>query len=90
MFENKMEWAFQSMACFVKEEFRMPGVENAFAQGTKCAGYYREIWDAYARLRDRLGVKDEDTDIEMMIYAFEEVQQELCYRMYHYGAIFGE
>ena len=30
---NKAEWAYESMACFVKEWYRMPGVEDAFAEG---------------------------------------------------------
>lgn len=46
--------------------------------------------DAYDRLRDRLGVLDEDSDLECIIHAFEDIQKELCLRMYCYGARFGE
>ena len=90
MYKNKMEWAYQSMACYMIEKYRMPGVDDAFAEGSECAELYREIWEAYGRLRDRLDVQDEDKDVETIINAFEEVQRELCYRMYHYGAVFGE
>ena len=90
MSKSKMEWAYESMACFVKEWYRMPGVEDAFQEGSDCATYYHEIWEAYERLRKRLGVQDEDADVEIIIRAFEDIQQELCYRMYHYGAKFGE
>lgn len=86
---DKRQWAYETMACFMKEEHKMPGVEDAFAEGSYCARCYREIWEAYGRLRDRLGVEDEDADVEIIIRAFEDVQQELCYRMYDYGAIFG-
>jgi len=87
---SKAEWAYESMACFVQDWYRMPGVEDAFAQGSYCAECYRDIWEAYGRLRDRLGVKDEDKDVEIIISAFENVQQDLCCRMYRYGAKFGE
>lgn len=89
MFEDRALWAYQSMACFVKEEYRMPGVEDAFTLGSYCEERYREIWEAYGRIRERLGVEDEDEDMEQVIRAFEDVQQELCLRMYRYGAAFG-
>ena len=88
--DNKAEWAYESMACFVKDWYRMPGVENAFAEGSYCASRYHEMYEAYERLRERLGVKDEDEDVEIIIRAFEDIQQKLCLRMYHYGARFGE
>ena len=88
--ESKAQWAYESMACFVKDWYRMPGVEDAFKDGSYCASRYHEIWEAYKHLRERLGVVDEDRDIEIIIQAFEDIQQELCYRMYHYGAMFGE
>lgn len=90
MFESKVEWAYATMACFLKEEYKMPGVEDAFTMGSYCESRYRDIWDAYARIREKLGVKDEDEDMELIIGAFEDVQRELCFRMYHYGAKFGE
>ena len=89
MFESKMQWAYETMACHVVEEYRMPGVEDAFAEGTYCSECYNDAMDAYDRLRDRLGVIDEDEDLERMISAFESIQWELCLRMYCYGAMFG-
>ena len=38
----------------------VPGVENAFAEGTPCERLYAEATEAYERLRERLGVVDED------------------------------
>ena len=87
---SKAEWAYESMACFAKDWYRMPGVENAFEEGSFCAMCYHDIWEAYGRLRDRLGVEDEDKDVEIIISVMEDVQRELCCRMYHYGAMFGE
>lgn len=87
---NKMEWAYETMACHVVKEYRMPGVEDAFEDGCYCMERYKDAMDAYERLRERLGVTDEDMDVECIINAFEDIQQELCYRMYRYGAMFGE
>lgn len=87
---SKAEWAYESMACCVKDWYRMPGVEDAFQIGSYCESCYQDIWEAYERLRERLGVVDEDKDVEIIIRAYEDVQQELCLRMYHYGAKFGE
>ena len=89
MFEDKAVWAYETMACFAAEEYRMPGVENAFAAGTFCERRYNDAMDAYERLRNRLGVADEDRDVECIIQAFEDIQQELCLRSYRYGAQFG-
>ena len=89
MFPNKMEWAYESMACFVEQKHRMPGVEDAFAKGSDCEARYQQIWDTYERLRDRLGA-EEIADLDRMINTFDELQRELCYRMYRYGAQFGE
>ena len=44
---------------------------------------------AYARLRERLGVVDEDEDVEEIIGALMDIQCKLCYEMYRYGARFG-
>lgn len=90
MFENKAQWAYETMACQIVAEYQMPGVKNAFREGTFCMQRYNEAMDAYDRLRSRLGVQDEDKDVECMICAFEEIQRELCLRMYHYGATHGE
>lgn len=57
-------------------------VPNAFAPGSLCEGKYQEMLDAYARLRDRLGVEDEDEDIEIIIDSLLVIQRELCLKMF--------
>ena len=42
-------------------------VPNAFAPGSLCERKYQEMLDAYARVRARLGVLDEDEDVEIII-----------------------
>ena len=73
----------------MEDDSLVPEVENCFAPGTKCDRLYRDIMDAYERLRNRLGAADEDMDVEIIINAFMDIQQELCIKMYQYGAKFG-
>ncbi len=60
----------------------VPGVENAFAEGTLCDRAYEDMRRAYERLCMRLGVTDNDKDLDDMVYAMEAIQQDLCRRMY--------
>ncbi len=89
MKQTLMERVYETMACGVLEAYQMPGVEDAFESGSYCMNLYAKALDAYERLCNRLGVKDEDNDIEIIFYSFWEIQKELCYRMYQYGAKFG-
>lgn len=89
MRRDYMEWAYETMAYGLRKGYRMPGVENAFAGDSYCANRYRDMWNAYRSLCNRLGTVDEDEDVEIMIDAFLDIQKELCYRMYRYGAEFG-
>lgn len=68
----------------------VPGVENAFAPGSICDRRYSDMLDAYARLCARLGVADEDEDVEMIINSLLSIQNELCMKMYEYGGKFGD
>ena len=58
------------------------GVPNAFAQGSYCENQYRLICEAYERLRERLGVVDEDSDVEQIIDEFLGIQRYLCKEMF--------
>ena len=57
-------------------------VPNAFENGSACERYYQEMLHAYARLRDRLGVVDEDADVEIIIDSMLAIQRELCLKMF--------
>lgn len=62
-------------------------VPNAFAPGTFCEARYREMLDAYERLRDRLGVVDEDEDVEIIIDSLLAIQRKLCVEMFRIAGI---
>ena len=67
-------------------EYQVPGIENAFAPGSKCADLYRRIYNAKLRLCQRLGVTDDDEDIEDIANAYEDIMEYLCEKMYAYGS----
>lgn len=69
-------------------EWRIPGVENAFAEGKPCMQLYESAYDAYQRLRERLGVIDEDADVEIIFNSLMEITRLLCIEMYKYGVLF--
>ena len=57
-------------------------VSNAFEPGSYCEVLYQEMLDAYDRLRERLGVVDEDSDVEQIIDSLLLIQRELCLEMF--------
>jgi len=81
------EKVYESMTCHVQESFRFPGVENAFAEDAYCMQRYWKMRDAYDRLCNRLGVIDEDEDVECIIQCYMDIQQELCHQMFKYGQL---
>ena len=71
----------------VHGEYAVPGVENAYADGSTCDNLYREMGEAYERLRERLGAIDEDPDVEVIINNLLQIQTILCDRMFIYGRL---
>ncbi len=67
----------------------IPGVNNAFAEGEECSRLYESTYCACIRILERLGVKDDDEDLETIICCMQSIQKELCQRMFEYGAAFG-
>ena len=60
-------------------------VENEFSEGKMCQMAYAEILDAYQRICKRLGVGEEDKDIEVIMNNFNIIMRHLCMKMYDYG-----
>ncbi len=82
------ERVYESLTCHVIKAARMSGVEDAFADDAYCMEQYRIMRDAYDRLCDRLGVTDEDGDVECIIDCYMNIQRELCRLMFQYGQVF--
>lgn len=79
------EQVYESLTCHVLEEYRMIGVEDAFSENAFCMQQYKQMRVAYDRLCSRLGVEDEDEDVECIIHCYMEIQRELCRQMFFYG-----
>ena len=84
-----MERVYECMTDEVIAEYRIPGVENAFEEGSYCMNLYEKAYNAYRRLCHRLQAGDEDPDVEIIFHSFLQMQKILCCRMYRYGAQFG-
>lgn len=82
------EEIYESLTCHTSENTRISWVEDAFAEGAFCMLTYQKMRDAYDRLCERLGVVDEDADIECIIQCYMQIQQELCKKMFYYGQLF--
>ncbi len=79
---KNFESIYQTMLGLLEEEYCVPGVEDAFAPGSLCAREYEAMREAYDRVCRRLG-KEEDRDLDEMVYALEQIQEELCRRFYN-------
>ena len=80
-FEN----TYESMLGLPVEEYALPDVDNAFVPGSFCDRQYARMRAAYERLCDRLKTGEEDPDLDVMVDAMENIQKELCRRIFHYA-----
>lgn len=81
---------YEQVCAGVLPEYQLPGVAFAFAPGSFCLQKYTQMLEAYARLCERLGVTDEDEDLECILSSLFEIQEELCCQMFLYGTQFAE
>ena len=89
MKERFIDTVYQTVIGELQPEYRLPGVEDAFATGGICDQAYEQMCSAYDSLLARLGCANEDKDIETIIYALTVIQKEIAYQMYRYGVHFG-
>lgn len=86
--EEFWEEAYMTLNGFYTGKDAVPGVDNAFAIGSYCEQRYASLAEARDRLCERLGVLDEDEDIETILVESMRITEELCKKMYEYGAKF--
>ena len=82
---TEFERIYNSLRGLLLPEYTAAGVENAFQEGSLCDTAYKEMLEAYQRLLDRLGAKDEDEDVEIIISSLLRIQDYLAERMYNLG-----
>ena len=83
------EWVYDSAMGNMANGYELNGVENLFAEGKECHYLYAEILEAYERLCGRLGVVDEDKDIEVILNNFLRICRIAGLEMYNHGARLG-
>ncbi len=81
-YERTRELVYDLMCGHMKEgQYGMP-IENEFREGSFCDCLYSEIYDAVARINERLGT---DSDTEIIQDRYAQLLRYLCYRMYDHG-----
>lgn len=73
---------YETMLGLREHHAQVSGIEDAFAEGTPCANAYEQMRGAYERICQRLGVINEDPDLDAIVENMEVIQKELCFRMY--------
>ncbi len=89
MEESFVDRVYLTINGFLLPQFTVAGVEDIFGEGGIGIALYEQARDAYARICDRLGVRDEDPDLDIIISSMEDITKEISYRMYEYGTRFG-
>ena len=89
MTERFIDLVYQSVIGELQPDFAIRGIENSFAPGSMCDTAYNDMLCAYARLTERLGVHNEDKDLETILHCMTVIQKEIAYQMYRYGVHFG-
>ena len=82
---NISEFVYESLIGELVDPIK--DVPNTFEPGSYCETRYRRVLEAYERLRGRLGVADEDPDVEIIVDSLLEIQRKLCMEMYDLASI---
>ncbi len=90
MKQDMIENIYNTLMGLLDEEYRVPGVENLFAEGSECMNSYGEMLAAYERLCARLGVVDEDADVEVIINSMRDIERNVSMKMFEYGMKFAQ
>ena len=89
MADRFIDLVYQTVIGEMQPDFELTGVEDAFAPGSMCDNAYEEMLRAYEHIRNRLGVRDEEPDVETILHCMSVIQKEIAYQMYRYGVHFG-
>ena len=87
MTEEFVEAVYDTLCGDLEDWACVPGVENAFAEGSFCDQRYHLIYEACKRLYERLGVED-DRDVGEILREWMSIAKELGMKMFLYGMQF--
>ena len=80
-----IEDIYASLQGVLIPEARVPWVRNLCVPGSPCDRAYAEMLRAYEHLTARLGVAEEDADVEIIINSLLDIQQLVGYEMFRCG-----
>ena len=81
-----VEQVYETLTGQALAQYAVPGIEDVFAGDSECAILYDQVLAAYDRLRERLGIANEDPDIEMIIGNLMRIEKTIAYKMFDYGS----
>ena len=89
MLEEQIEKIYEAMigmesCCLYGEE-----IENLFEEGKPCEKLYGEVYDAKFSIAQRLGMVDEDEEVELIINNLLEIGRIQSIAMFRHGQKFG-
>ena len=74
----------------IVSEKALDWVENIYTDGSEYDRNYAAVLAAYARLCNRLGVDEEDTDVEIIINALLKNEQIVALKMFESGICYAK
>lgn len=89
MQERFIDRVYQTVIGELLPDFQINGIEDSFAPGGLCDQAYQEMRSSFDRILERLGVENEDQDLEIILNCMRTIQKEVAYQMYRYGVHFG-
>lgn len=87
-FDSLVEQVYYSAIGMAVEESRVPSVIDQYGPQGKCHGLYNQMRDAYERVCARLGVDEEDSDLDQIVDLMEDISKEVAFEMFRCGAMF--
>lgn len=86
--ETFADMVYDTLSGNLHGQYAVPGVEDAFAAGSECLRLYEEMTAVRDQLQSRVGLPEEDEDVERIISILESVQRILAIKMFDYGQKF--
>lgn len=82
------EQVYDTMMGQLVPEYGLSWVEDIFVPGHPCYEEYCKMRDAYDRLCQRLGDREEDPDAEIMVDALLQYARIAALKMFDYGRLY--
>lgn len=79
---------YESLLGDLVPEYALDWVEDIFVPGHPCYDSYSQMREAYLRVCARLGSREEDADLEIMVNTMLDLCRVVALEMFRYGRIY--